>query len=139
MKGGKIVKVKSDFITNSSSTSFIVWGITIDENELKEKHGENIFASKHVILGPDIVNKTRDEFFNENFYYGFQELAEKQGLQVSRMEYESEIMIGVSPFDMEENQTLKQFKEEIIKCFHKIGINIKSNDLHTIEECWRDG
>ena len=116
-----------------------MWGITIDKSDLKEKHGEKIFASKHVILGPDIVNKTRDEFFNEDFYYEFQELAEKQGLQVSRMEYESEIMIGVSPFDMEEDQTLKQFKEKIIKCFHKIGINIESNDLHTIEECWRDG
>lgn len=133
------MKVKSDFITNSSSTSFIVWGIIIDEDELKEKYGEKIFASKHVILGPDIVNKAKDDFFNEDFYYNFYKLAEEQGLKVNQMDYEPEIMIGVSPFKMKEDQTLKQFKEEIIKCFHKIGINIESNELYTIEECWRDG
>lgn len=133
------MKIKGSFVTNSSSTSFIVWGLRIDEDELKKEYGESIFAAEHVILGPDIVNKSREEFFEGDFYYNVQDLAGKNGIKVARMEYDNEWMFGVSPFRMKEEQTLREFKEEIVKKFKDLGINIEVADLGVVEECWQDG
>lgn len=132
------MKIKLGFVTNSSSTSFVVWGMRMDEDELKEKYGEKIFASEHVILGPDIVNKPREEFF-EDFYYNVQTLASQCGIDMTKQCYDNEFMIGVSPFKMKEDQTLREFKGEIVQKFKNLGIDIEASDLFVVEECWMDG
>ena len=135
--GGEM-KIKGDFVTNSSSTSFVAWGIRMEPNEFKKKYGENIFSSEHVILGPDIVNESREEFFGDEFLWKAQNIILKKGLQCSHMEY-GDFMVGLSPFKMKGDETADQFKKRVVETFKEINIELTVNDLVAIEEGWRDG
>ena len=168
------MKRKTDFITNSSSCSFIVWGITLDEETLKKKYSRALFTlfkereakeiefEAHKKLGPALFNsfkvedldsskpsttKAKEVAFNEeeyqqyldeDFMYNIDSWIGNY-LEARMMPYESEIMIGVSPFSIGNDQTLTQFKEEIVQQFHKAGFeDITVGDLDQIEECWMD-
>jgi len=133
------MKVKSDFITNSSSTSFIVWGIQFDLNTFKERYGESIFASTHIILGPDIVNKSREEFFGDNFFENCNDIISEVGLECAVRQYGyDDVLIGMSPFDIKDHETGGEYKQKIIDAFAEVGIKITKNQLQSIETEWED-
>jgi len=151
------MKRKLDFITNSSSCSFVAWGISIDTDTLKEKYGQNIFKiykkkedeKKHkkalnqgafmTVPSEDSKEKLEAEcesFLNDDFVWSVEECLD--GLEIQNMPYEDEVMIGKSPFDIKEDQSLKEFKQEICDKFKLIGMDIKPDELGQIEECWMD-
>jgi hypothetical protein len=149
-----------DFVTNSSSTSFIAWGITIANDELKEKYAKGLFEiykqlqakKKHgkamkqgafmVVPSNDSQEKLDEEFEefiqDEDFAWTLEGVFDEVGLDVRGMPYEDELMIGKCPFSIKPDQTLKEFKQEISDKFQKLGINVKPEDLGQIEECWMD-
>jgi len=151
------MKKKSDFVTNSSSCSFVAWGIGIDTEELKEKYGRNIFdiykrkqdKTKHkkamkqgafmVVPSDEAKEKLEieyDEFLNDDFVWEVEKCLD--GLEIQNMPYEDQVMIGKSPFSIKEDQSLKEFKQEICEKFKLIGMDIKPDELGQIEECWTD-
>ena len=152
------MKKKLDFVTNSSSCSFVAWGISIDIDKLKEKYGRNIFEiykrkqdeTKHkkvmkqgafmTVPSEDSKEKIEEEYneFIDNDDFSWEIESCLGGLEVQHMPYEDEIMIGKSPFSIKEEQSLKEFKQEICDQFKTIGMDIKPNELGQIEECWMD-
>ena len=134
------MKIKMDFVTNSSSTSFVAWGITIESSELKEKYGEKIFKRHHLILEPELYNRDLNEFINGDFDYEVLDMIEKDtGLHARWMYDYDEMMIGMSPFKMKDDETLEAFKQRIVEAFHTAGLDdIKVEELGEIEECWMD-
>ena len=50
--------------------------------------------------------------------------------------YDNILYIGKSFGHMKDDQTLREFKKEIIAAFEKLGL---PTDIEYIEECWYDG
>ncbi len=151
------MKRKLDFITNSSSCSFVAWGVSIDTDTLKEKYGQNIFKiykqkedkKKHkkamrqgafmTVPSKDSkekLEKEYEEFINDDFVWLVEGCLD--GLELQNILDEDVVMIGKSPFSIKEDQTLKEFKQEICDKFKLIGMNINPDELSRIEECWMD-
>lgn len=111
------MKSRLGFVSNSSSSSFLIYGIMLD-SEYFEKFYEE------------------DKDFNEYEY--IDELLEKNGIShyENAKPYDNEWFIGCSWSAVKDDQTGKQFKEEVEANLKKVfGENLEFN---TYEEAWSD-
>lgn len=134
------MKIKGDFVTNSSSSSFVAWGLMMQDYDFKEKYGKVIFDKLHMILAPDLHNeKFDDDYLDEGLWEDLHSEAGKHGLEFARRYDAEDVMIGGSPVNMKGDQTKNQYLEQVVKSFSEIGIELKSSDLGWVEEGWMDG
>jgi len=96
------LKKKLDYVTNSSSTSFCVWGIVLPFKEA------NAF---------DYDKYAEMELNKRGFRYG----------ETDGMAY------GISPKMMKPNQTLNEFKEEIVEILNSLGLSVTKKQIKYIE------
>jgi len=134
------MKIRCDFVTNSSSTSFVAWGIELDVSDLKKKKKLlnriwNKYASSHVFPEVFLEYKTVEELLGDMplFTEVFTTLLEEE----TDLAYANDIEIGAfflgkSPFEMDEHQTLAEFKAEIRNSLRKI--DIKNPQIGEIQE-----
>lgn len=122
------MKIKCDFVTNSSSSSFVALGSFIDPTTIEDKYFQKLIDEKYQNLAIEQLKSNASEYIDVM-------------LQGSDLTYSfgydyGDMMVGGCYTTMGENETMGQFRKKIKDQFKKhLGIDIEP--IH-IEECWMD-
>jgi len=125
------MKIKTDFITNSSSTSFVGWGITLDVNDLLDK--------KEVIKKAFDNYKTKyDGTESIESFVDIYEILDylPTNIIIDWKVWDDVIYIGGKASDLKDDETLREFKEKILLELNSLGFDVKQ--IEFIEESWYD-
>lgn len=131
------MKRKLDFVTNSSSVSFCMWGLSLSAYEIPESVMKNVY-SYYLKNNNDKDNlKYRDFKSNGNVIYYFETVCRKNGLDLYSPPYSDLYYIGRELLHIKDNETMKEFKKSVDGIFESIGFDVKNNGI--LENGWHDG
>jgi predicted transcriptional regulator len=116
------MKIRTGFVSNSSSSSFCIFGAIVpDDLDL-------------MTLVPDDLEVDEDDVDNE-VDEAVYEAAEKAGLEWESID--DTHFVGVSWKEVKDNETGAQFKKRVTKAVKKfLGVDV---ECETHEEAWHDG
>ena len=109
------MKIRADFVSNSSSSSFVLWGVSFDTDNLVEKLRDAGLVPERPDDGEDYVNKDIEEFLDsrkipyDEYVFGYDD---------------NYIAFGLSPAEMKDNEILKEFKVRIVDKLKSYGIYV---------------
>ena len=115
------MKIRSDFVSNSSSCSFMLVGQAFDGNEI---------VKAWMKLHPEDKHKFDNDFEcydDADVYEESMKLADELGLKVEQgiSDYYEQYVFGLDFDDMEENETKKQFMDRVKSLLEKAFENVK--------------
>ena len=128
------MKLKLDFVTNSSSSSFVAIGTTVDLYELLDPENEKV---REVLINYGVNESEIDRDTVMEYKYDIiDKLLEFSGLSYAIPEWCDDAMIGLPYSNMDEDKTIRETKE-LVKALIKKTFDIDCEPAH-IEECWMD-
>ena len=128
------MKTKLDFVTNSSSSSFVAIGISFDLCELFESKEDMV---KEILFNYGVNENEIDKDTAMDYKYDIiDQILNETGLLYAIKPYSKEVMIGLPYSIMDEYKTLFETKQ-IVKDLIKKIFDMDVEPDH-IEECWID-
>lgn len=109
------MKIRTDYVSNSSSSSFVLWGVMFDLDELQQKLKE-VNAVSHE--DEDVYACYFDQWLDEQkiFDYGDYVISD------------NDAVFGLKPTAMKDDETLLQFKTRIFAKLAEAGLPAVSLD-----------
>jgi len=125
------MKFRSGFVSNSSSSSFLIYGVALDNEAAVE------LAKR--LAGPDDAIDDIEDMEMHELYSLIDEHVPK-GLVIEWPMDDYDIFIGASWDTVRDNETGKEFKERVLASLRGMGmLDLKAKDLGTHEAAWSDG
>jgi hypothetical protein len=121
------VRIRNGFVSNSSSSSFCIYGFEFDKDMVSEEDVKKW-------AGKDYSKSYRDEEFKYNFYEFIEDKLKSDKLKSTGLNvknYGESYYIGRSWSSIKDNETGKKFKNSVEKEVKSIfGKNIKSFETY---------
>ena len=118
------MKYRQGFVSNSSTTSFCLYGVCLEACELR------------VLLG--LPEEDDEDEGEDAVYAAIDNLVEKQLPEGFRYDIHDEVIIGRQFTSIEDEETGKQFKENTIKVLTKVLPGLKPEQFDIQEEAFSD-
>lgn len=118
------MKARYDFVSNSSSSSFVICGVTYGEEFVKK-----VNLSKEEKKSYDDGELSVYDIFDKLY-----DMCDKAGLTIESEGYDDieGICIGLDMHEMKDNETLGDFKKKAVEKLKSIGFNAKIKDVHVV-------
>ena len=123
------MKIRNGFVSNSSSSSFLIFGKCFD--------GVSKFIKNDTVL--EKLGNDFDEEDDVDYYEIMEELIGwKEVLEFHINEYDTDsIWVGVSWDKVKDDETGLEFKQRVSNEINKkLGTSLRIEDLNTYEEAW---
>lgn len=126
------MKQKLDFVTNSSSTAFCVWGFGMpdDAENIPEelmKKAYKMYVESVIKRSPNFVSY--EEFLEDpagyDAYWNLGDLFSQMGLVFEWEPEEAHFYVGISPNQLDENKTIKEELDEAKEKIRELGFEFK--------------